>query len=341
MICPKCGFEQPDSPECARCGVIVNRYKGPALGASALRPPAVRPASPPAAFGVPEPMAASAVGTVFGGPEPAMAGGGTVYNGPPPGSAAAAAMAAPRILAQPRGTLGVGDVLGKTFSIYFSNLLPFLLLTAIALTPFYLAQAWLFSAKSGASPASLVLACSSLLVSLGSLLCVNIATGAITYGVFQQMRNQDTSIGDCLSRGLSALPRVVGLAIGQGLCIVVGLLLFIIPGILLAVRWAVSVPAAVTEGSGVSDSMSRSSELTEGFRGEVFGVLLVFGVLNFGSIFLVALVAAKNPTLTLTLSAVKDLFSVGLTATGSAVMYYRLRSAKESIDVDQIASVFD
>jgi len=31
---------------------------------------------------------------------------------------------------------------------------------------------------------------------------------------------------------------------------------------------------------------------------------------------------------------------VGLSATGSAVMYYRLRSLRESIDVDQIASVF-
>jgi hypothetical protein len=32
--------------------------------------------------------------------------------------------------------------------------------------------------------------------------------------------------------------------------------------------------------------------------------------------------------------------TVGLTATATAVMYYRLRSIKESIDVDQIASVF-
>lgn len=27
MICPKCGFEQPDAPECARCGIIIAKYR--------------------------------------------------------------------------------------------------------------------------------------------------------------------------------------------------------------------------------------------------------------------------------------------------------------------------
>jgi len=35
------------------------------------------------------------------------------------------------------------------------------------------------------------------------------------------------------------------------------------------------------------------------------------------------------------------LLMLGLSATVSAVIYYRLRSFNESIDVDQIASVFD
>ena len=49
---------------------------------------------------------------------------------------------------------------------------------------------------------------------------------------------------------------------------------------------------------------------------------------------------STNPSLSLILSDVLSLFTVGLSATGTAVMYYRLRSLRESIDVDQIASVF-
>ena len=49
MICPKCGFEQPESLECARCGIIVSRYKGPVLGAAPVPPgpPAGYPPAPP------------------------------------------------------------------------------------------------------------------------------------------------------------------------------------------------------------------------------------------------------------------------------------------------------
>ena len=84
MICPKCGFEQPESPECMRCGVIVGRYRGAAW----RRPPPPRAAGVAVAspvFAAPAPALAGG-GTVYGGPAP---GGGTVYQGPPPGSPAA------------------------------------------------------------------------------------------------------------------------------------------------------------------------------------------------------------------------------------------------------------
>jgi len=344
MICPKCGFEQPDSPECARCGVIVSRYKGPVLGASA-HPPAPPP-----------PVAASAMGRVFGDPAPAMAGGGggsvygdppppagggTVYTGPPAGSVAAVAMAQPRTFAARQGSLSIGDVLGKTFSIFFSNLLPFALLTGVAMSPLLILEGYtsaVVKTPGAPSPQTLV---PLLLLVLLSVFCPYLATGAITYGVFQQLRGKDATIGDCLGRGLSALLPVLGLAIVQGVAVTLGLMLCLIPGLLLALRWAVAVPAMVTERTGVGESLSRSTYLTDGSRGEVFGVLFVLGLLQFGSGFAVGLLKVKNPILGLTLSAFQSLFTVGLSATGTAVMYYRLRSLRESIDVDQLASVFD
>jgi hypothetical protein len=309
MICPKCGFEQPESPECVRCGVLVDRYRGPALGAAALRPPV----SPPPPI-----------------PSPAFAAEGTVYGGPPP---LATSLPQNTFL----GTFGIGEILGETFSIYFANFLPFVLLTAIALTPTYVLAYFVTNLPKAASP--MVIFSAVLLIVLG-ILSPNIATGAITFGVFQQLRGKDTSIAECLSRGLSLLLPVVGLAIAQSLAVGIATLACIVPGIILAVRWAVSIPAAVTEGTGVGASMERSSFLTDGLRWDVFGVLFVLGAIQIGAALLVKLAATRDPALNLLLSAVKDLLVVGLTATGSAVMYYRLRGLKESTDVDQIASVF-
>jgi hypothetical protein len=327
MICPKCGFEQPDQPECVRCGVIVSRYKGPVLGTAAPSP------SP-----APDPMPAmAAFGTVYGDPVPAAAGGGTIYGGPPMSPPAGSVSPAPAFGVS-RSTFGVGEVLGQTFSIYFANFLPFALLTAIALSPLFILEGYGAAAKAvPGSPAALA-ALALLLV--GVAVCPYIATGAITYGVFQQMRGKDTSIGDCLSRGLSALLPILGLGLLQGLLVGLASLACLVPGIMLAVRWAVSIPAAVTERTDASLSMSRSTDLTDGMRWDVFGVLFVIQALNLGSVLVVTLATARNPILYLLLSGVANLLVVGLSATGSAVMYYRLRDLKESIDVDQVASVF-
>jgi hypothetical protein len=236
-----------------------------------------------------------------------------------------------------KGTFGAGEILTETFSIYVSNVLPFALLAALALAPIYLLQYLMITRPPTSAAAS-----TSLFVLILALvvLAPHIATAAITFGVFQQMRGQETSVAECLTRGLSLLLPVLGLALVQALVIGLGLAACIVPGIIFAVRWAVSIPAAVTEGTGVSASMERSSYLTDGLRMDIFGVLFVLSVLQIGAGLLVKLAAAKNPLLTLLLSGLKDLLFVGLFATASAVIYYRLRGIKESIDVDQIASVF-
>jgi hypothetical protein len=312
MICPKCGSEQPDALECARCGVLVHQYQGPALGASAFRPSA----SPP-------PAISDATVTV---PHPPPFTGGPV----------------PEVMSLPpgafKGTFGVGELLAETFSIYAANFVPFALLTALAIAPIYVLETIMIAAKAPGFSAARVAA--SILLLVVALIAPQIATAAITFGVYQHLRGRETSMAECLRRGVSLLMPVLRLVIVQGLAIGAGILVCIVPGVLMALRWAVSIPAAVTEGTGVGASIERSTFLTEGLRTDIFGVLFVLGALEIGLMLLVRFVAAKNPFLHLALSGLKDLLVVGLSATASAVLYYRLRGIKESVDVDQIASVF-
>lgn len=68
-------------------------------------------------------------------------------------------------------------------------------------------------------------------------------------------------------------------ALGSGLLamagIFLGLLLFIVPGVILMVRWWVWVPACLVEGQGAGAALKRSAALTKGRRWIVFLLLLV------------------------------------------------------------------
>ncbi|HEX4964918.1 MAG TPA: hypothetical protein VF173_29175 [Thermoanaerobaculia bacterium] len=371
MICPKCGFEQPEGPECLRCGIIVSRYRGPAAGAR-VTPPAFSPAAPapPPSFIPPPPVIAGGTvqaplppppqivgGSVYGAPAaaapamPADPSGGTVYGGPPPGTVyGGQGSVAPAFSSfsggRPfHGTFETGKILGEAFSVYFSNFIPFTLLSVLALSPLLLYSAWVSSLPQ-AHP---LVPFAGLLGSLIQLFCVPIATAAITYGVYQQLRGGDTSLGACLQVGLSTLFPMLGLAFVQGFAVGLGTLACLVPGILLAVRWAVSIPSKVEEKLSVGDALNRSTFLTEGFRWQVFGVLAVFAVIGFvlqfgvGVALGVSAVRSGKPLHTGTVQLATSLVTLAttsITATASAVMYYRLRSVKESIDVDQISSVF-
>ena len=292
-------------------------------------------------FGDPAPapaasMAMAGGGTLYGGPAPAAAGGGTVYGGTVyggPGSAPPVSGAMGRV----QGRFEIGKILSEMFSVYFSNFIPFALLTAISLSPVYLLQAYAVAVAKGDPQKALLL---EGLATLLSGLCQQIATASITFGVFQQMRGRDTSIGDCLGRGFSSIGAVLGLAIITTVGIWLGMIACIVPGILLALRWAVCVPAAVEERPGVSGALARSTYLTEGYRGDIFGIYFCFGVLIIGAVLVVTMATNGNETLQLVLTGIINLVVTGLTATVASVMYYRLRSIKESIDVDQISSVF-
>jgi hypothetical protein len=120
-------------------------------------------------------------------------------------------------------------------------------------------------------------------------------------------------------------------------------LALIFPGLIVVTMLFVAVPVCVVERLGPIKSMGRSTRLTKGHRWKIFGIwfaaLLVQGVVQ--SV-LTGLVAAGGlsllgmPVLVIW-SAVYGAFSAVL----AVVAYHDLRVAKEGVDTDQIAAVFD
>jgi hypothetical protein len=184
-----------------------------------------------------------------------------------------------------------------------------------------------------------------LIISLVDLVLGQVVTITLIYGTVQSLRGSKVGIGECLSQGINRLPAALGVAILSGLGIIVGLILLVVPGLYLATQWAVAIPAAVVEQTGVGGAFSRSSNLTDGRRWRVFGALAVSWIVTIGIGVVFGLVMGSRPDTNETPMSIMVWIIGALTqafmSTLSGVLYTFLRRDKEGTDIESIASVFD
>jgi len=244
----------------------------------------------------------------------------------------------------PRSTFQVGEVLAKTFSIWLGNLVPFVILALIIFSPLYL---WTFMTLQGESLTEKSLQTWQIGLSLATIVLPQVLTGAVTYGVIQQMRGRKADLGSCISVGFSRLLPVLGVGLVAGLFITLGMLLLFVPGFILLCRYAAAVPVAVIEKPGVMASLERSKQLTNGSKWPIFVVLIVFIILGVAMDYLLkhALGAADSVghlrTYAWATLASSSLLQGPLSAVASAVIYHELRRSHEGASIEDIAKVFD
>ncbi|MHC4960146.1 MAG: hypothetical protein ACYTGN_17465 [Planctomycetota bacterium] len=245
----------------------------------------------------------------------------------------------------------VGSVLSTSFSVWTRNIIPFTLMVAVVESPMIL---YAYLQVTGAIEVDLMAFVLSF--ATGVALLGLVATGALTYGVFQQLSGKPAGIGDSVSVGFSRLLPVLGVGISVfAIVFVLGLvgfgLLVLIAGdgglvVLLAIpllifiasilcKYYVAVPIAVVERPGVIASLRRSAELTKGSRLSIFAVWFVIQMLErFASKII------ENVDQSGWILIAFGIVWVGLTSTTSAVVYHDLRVSKEGVGIDELTSVF-
>lgn len=237
---------------------------------------------------------------------------------------------------------GVGTVLSRSFPIWIRNLVPFTILSLVVYSPLII---YAFVTFAGGEVTKEAESRYDLVSTLAGRVLDLIVTGAVVYGVFQQVRGQPAGLGDCLRVGFSRLLPVLGIGIIVAVLVTLGLLALVIPGILLQLMWWVAVPVAVVERLGVVGSMQRSAKLTSGEKGTIFLILLVLGLIQFAVIFGIAFVAAMVlPEAGAAQALVTLLIAIpfgALTAVANAVGYHDLRVAKEGVGIDDLIKVFE
>jgi len=235
------------------------------------------------------------------------------------------------------GEFRIGDVFSKTATLLSRNFLIFFVVAVVAGLP-----RLLWAEVNTRDPTNFPLG--RFFGGLSLFLILNtLAQAVILYGAFQAMRGRPVNLGECLKVGLSRFFPIIGLVICAYVAIWIGAMLFIVPGIILAIMWYVATPVCVVEQKGPLASLGRSSELTKGHRWKIFGmvVLLYIGAIIVGLIIGALLGLTRSPIL-VTLGTLVWTGAWGaFYAIFGVVTYHDLRVAKEGVDTDQIASVFD
>lgn len=266
--------------------------------------------------------------------------------------------------------LAIGELVGKSFGIYFRNLLPFLVISAATLSPWVAltlfvedyTETLLFDG-GGSAPKLIALGILTFVVQtvLGFVM-----TGAITFGTVQSLRNQPAAFGETVRMGMTALGRVFWTAMLVGLRILLyssGALAMIlvamlagepmlaaiawplmIPGLIEWVRLYVAVPASVMEGKAAGESVARSKWLTDGSRWQVFGAWFLVALLAWVVALVIGAVVVWTEAFDPTNSWLNICIQVLVTpfgATMAATTYFLLRMGKENVDAKELAAVFD
>ena len=188
----------------------------------------------------------------------------------------------------------------------------------------------------------------SLASTLVGLITVFVLQAALLRGTLADLGGKRASFGDMLSTGFRFFLPLLGLAIVFGLAVGAASLLFIVPGIMLAVAWCAAAPSVVAERKGVFESLARSADLTRGHRWPIFGLFLIYAVVSWiiGLVAGAFIVANRTDFDAMMLGSVIFSAIIGSVAAliggaGSASIYFELRTIKEGFGGDKLASVFD
>lgn len=235
----------------------------------------------------------------------------------------------------------VGGVIGRAVSIYFQNLTTFIPMSIIAYLPVWIGIVVLGDAavpelESGA-PAGF--SGSFLILTLLAMLASYWLQAALVYGTIATMRGNRASMGETFSRSLGALGAVILLAIVISICVGLGFMLFIVPGIIIAVMFWVAIPAEVVERGGVFASLKRSRELTKGHRWSIFALFVLLVVLMMVISGALGLILGQSEGLPgILFQEVLGMFVSGIWAVITAVAYHDLRVIKEGSGAEQIGT---
>lgn len=232
----------------------------------------------------------------------------------------------------------LGRILDDAFAFYRAHWKTLLAIAAVVVVPVELLVSgvglgWLWEGYNAPPKGELRVSdvTDGLIALAAQVLVVTPLVTAMTVHVVRRAgEGERVSTADALGEGVRVFAPLLAALVLAGLGVTAGLFFLIVPGLILAVRWAVVPQAVVVEGLRGTGALQRSMDLT---RGHGWFAFLVFVVANLlvavfsqllAAAFDYAAKEADAQALNLAGQALGTLVSLPLLAVAMTLLYYAL-----------------
>jgi len=196
---------------------------------------------------------------------------------------------------KPTRELSIGEIISQAFRLYRARFplffLPYFVVgVATAIVDLALIGSIPPSPTPGSSPTVVTQWFSSFFAALFFITIVfgviswvigAIATGMVIKGGSDVLVKGGGTLRESFSFAMSRLGSLLGASLLTGILIMVGTLLLVVPGIILAIMFSLVVPAIVIEEKNVFESLDRSRRLVSNRWSDVFVIFLIVGIIVF------------------------------------------------------------
>ena len=253
----------------------------------------------------------------------------------------------------------VGDIVRTSFAVYFSNLPAFLPLSLLVLLPSFAVVLVPDSSTLNDPPVlpgpDELQDPEAVFAVLGPIyavlireflvdwLCVFWLHAALAFGVVRHLRGGHAGFVESFVQFVRGVVPVSVVTAIVGLATAIGLFLFVVPGVVLAMILWVALPAAVVERRGLR-ALERSAELTRGFKGQIFSLALILTLFQLVGVSLAASVSIAITTdslLVWTMTRAVGVVFAGIWATAVSVTYHDLRLLRDGVDTRTVPRAVD
>ena len=266
-----------------------------------------------------------------------------------------------------RKSFDVGRVVSSTFRAIRNNMGPFFLLTFIGIgIPMMLFSMWplLLGVGDGINMYDPTwtediewegIVGPAIAIYIIYLFVIVFMYGALIQMGVNALNNRAVKLGEALKTGAGLFFPLLVIFFLYLFCVMIGLLLLIIPGIFLALGWALSMHVKVIEGGSMTGALSRSWTLSKGYKRWIFLMMIIFAVLGgvIGLIFQLPVLFFGNSQTAIFEggsmafwvanaigTGLAQMVSAAVSYVGLTATYLEIRRVKEGVESDKLADIF-